>query len=175
MSQEIRDIRVLPQDFQMTGTAVTFGLTYAARIYDSIPEALLNPKLFLNVADRIRAGDRISLFHTNKGHKAETVIEMVDLVVKGFKGREPQLFQRSPIWRMQDEAAPLASQPEAPVRQEDPRDTLTIVTRETGQGRGKPKLISWDVADGTGVVLKSFSNEEAAQNYVRDFSVSKAA
>ena len=155
----------------MTGTAVTFGATYAARVYFPLNEALLNPKLFIAVSDRLRAGDSIRLFYTDKGHKAERVLEMVDLVVRGFSEREPRLFQTGPVFRMEDvvKAEPLTEEPQAPAAPADPRTGLRIERRESGQGRGKPKLISWDVYDGVGAVIFSDNDEEVAKTFVRDF------
>jgi hypothetical protein len=166
MMTEIRDIRVLAQDLQMCGTAVNWGATYAARVYDPLAEALLNPKLFINVADRLRVLDKVTLYRTNKGHRVEIAMEMVDLLVKGFDAKTPVLFQLGPVFRLQEGAQLTPQAPEPPA---DPRDALRIETRETGQGKGKPKLISWDVVDGAGAVIFSANEEEAAKNFARDF------
>lgn len=166
MTLEIRDIRVLGQDLQNCGSAVAWGTTYAARVYDPLAEALLNPKLFLNVADRLRVLDRITLYRTNKGHRVEIALEMVELLVKGYDGKLPLTFQTGPIFRLQEGAQPV---PQAPARPADPRDDLRIEIRETGQGKGKPKLISWDVYDGAGNVLETFNDEVAANRFVLDF------
>jgi hypothetical protein len=166
MMTEIRDIRVLAQDLQMCGSAVTWGATYAARVYDPLAEALLNPKLFANVEGRLRVLDRVTLYRTNKGHRVEIAMEMVDLLVKGFDAKTPVLFQLGPVFRLQ-EGTQLT--PQAPAAPADPRDSLKIEMRETSQGRGKAKLKSWDVLDGVGNLLSSFNDEEAANTFLRDF------
>lgn len=167
---EINDIRVTGQDLQMTGTAVTFGLTYAARVYHPLAEALLNPKLFLNVAGRLGAGDSVRLFFTDRGNRQDVeVYEFVDLVVRGFRGREPLMFQCGPIFRMEDDDTSVSRTPQPDAAEADLRDGLRIERRETGQGRGRPKLISWDVYDGTGAVVFSDNDEEVARTWARNF------
>lgn len=180
---EIKDIRVKPQDFQMTGSAVSFGQTFMARIYAPVAEALASPNLLLAVYNNIRVGDEIAIVWTNPGVKIEKVIEKVKVSVIGYDGKRPLLWQESPIWQIDQRraevaelnAARISETPQPQAKPADPRHTLSISRRETPQGRGKPRLVSWDVFDGAGSLLTSFNNEEAAQAYVRDFGAPEAA
>src|SRR5688572_23385148 len=105
---EIKDIRVRAQDFQLTGSAVSFGQTFMARVYEPLALALASPNLLLGVYNNIRVGDEISLVWTNPGVRIERVIEKVKVSVIGYDGKRPLLWQESPIWQIDQRQAEVA-------------------------------------------------------------------
>lgn len=161
------DYRIDPNDFQLSGGAVTYGQQFTARVYAPIAHVLGNPDCFSRVANRIRVGDRIEMHFTDRGSNASVLKEIASFLVVGADGRRPVLRQRGEIEDLT--AVELAAGETVSVwhKSGDPRiEALEVVEERTGQGRGKPALVTFHVKDGLGNIIESFKDRDAAEAFI---------
>lgn len=187
---KMNEIRIRSQDFTIVGAHSPQGQTFSARVFAPLAEALASKTLFAGVNGGIQVLDTIRLSRTDAGSlkwdQGNRAYETVELMVVGFDGKLPVVRQISDIMNLEDlfpnrplmmvghdprlpASGGITMQPtSAPAKTYNDihRAALSIVEEKTGQGRGKPALITYLVKDGLGNVLNQFKDREGAEGFV---------